>query len=351
MQKILLCNGLYIKRSFKKISFIFLLITLPIFCCFLNSVVKNESTSVKVGIYSESKSEMADKLIYNLMSKYESVSFTQCSSVSQLKDKVISGDFECGYVIPDDFAEKIACNDLNNIIELYTSPGTFLASLSNEYIFSEIFKEYAVNELTEYIAAQDIFTISDVSRLNQELRTMYEDYLNSSEIFSFRYINGENEIIDNTDLLSSYFLLSIKGIIALVIMFVAFIGTFYLYKDKKSGIFRAFNSATGLLCKMSEIFSLTLIACISGLASIVLCGQSEGIVIETARFLLYAVICTIYCFIVQKILPNMYAFAALIPVFVLGSILLCPIFFDITEMIPVGKYAAWLFLPRYFFLF
>lgn len=351
MQKIFLCNRLFLKRGFKRISFTFILVTLPILCYFLNSSIKKEPASVKVGLYSECESEMADKLIYNLINKYESVSFTKCSSISQLKDKVISGDFECGYVIPDNFAEKVACNDLNNIVELYTSPGTFLASLSNEYIFSEIFKEYALNELSEYITAQDIFKITDVTSLNHELRTMYEKYLESGDTFSFRYINAENQIIDDTNLLSSYFLLSIKGIIALVIMFVAFIGTFYLYKDKKSGIFRAFNGITEPLCKMSEIFSLTFIACISGIVSIVLCGQYEKIIIETARLLLYAIICTIYCFIVHKIISNMYVFAALIPVFVLGSILLCPIFFDITEMIPLGKYAAWLFLPRYFFIF
>lgn len=350
MQKILLCNRLFIKRGFKKISFIFILITLPILCYFLSSTIKNEKTSIKVGIYSECNDELADKIIDNLINEYESVSFIECSSVAQLKAKVTSGSFECGYVLPEDFTEKLAYNDLNNIVELYTSPGTFLSSLSNEYIFSEIFKEYVINELAEYISAQDIFTITDATHLNQILRTMYEEYLESGETFSFRYINADNQIIDNTELLSSYFLLSIKGIIALVIMFVAFIGTFNLYKDARSGVFRSFGGLTSLLCKMSEIFSLTFIACISGLLSIVLSGQSDGIITEVLRLLLYASVCTIYCFIMHKIVPSNYAFAALIPVFVLGSILFCPIFFDITEMIPTGKYVAWLFLPRYFFI-
>ena len=351
MQKILLCNGLFIKRGFKKISFIFILIMLPILCFFLSSVIKTEGTSVKAGIYSECDDEMSDKIIDKLINEYKSVSFIECSSMEQLKENVISGRFECGYVFPKDFTEKLACNDLNNIVELYTSPGTFLSSLSNEYIFSQIFEEYVINELTEYIYEQDIFTITDIVQLNNSLRKRYEEYLESGETFSFRYINADSETIDNTELLSSYFLLSIKGIIALVIMFAAFIGTFNLYKDAKSGVFMSFGSLTGILCKMSEIFSLTFIACISGFFSIMLCGQSQGTVTETLRLLLYAFICTIYCFIMYKIIPGSYAFAALIPVFVLGSILLCPIFFDITEMIPAGRYAAWLFLPKYFFIF
>lgn len=350
MRKILLCNLLFIKRSFKKLSFLFLLIALPILCYFLKSTVKEEGISLRAGIYIEKKGEITNEIKDNLIHQYESVSFEECATLSELKEKVASNTYECGYVLKGDFEEKLTVNDLNNIVELYTSTSTFMSPLSNEYIFSEIFKKYAVNELIEYIASQDNFTITDITQFHTDLRKTYEGYLGGDETFTFQYMNADNETIDHTELLSSYVLISVKGVIALIIMFVAFIGTFHLYRDTKCGIFRSFGTATGLLCKMSEIFSLTVIAGLSGVLSIVLCGLSDGLWIEAARMLLYVLVCTLYCLIFYKVVPNTYAFAALIPVFVLGSILFCRIFFDITEVIPAARYISWLFLPKYFFI-
>lgn len=350
MKKLLLCNWLFMKRGFKKISFMLILVALPILCYFLKSTVKEEGISLKAGIYIESESELTGQIKEHLIHNYESVSFEECATLSELKDKVASNTYECGYVFDKDFEEKLSQNNLDKIVTLYSSPSTFMASLANEYVFSEIFQKYAVNELVEYISSQDIFTIKDMAALSNELHTMYEGYLNSDDTFTFRYITADNETIDNTSLLSSYVLFSVRGIIALLIMFVSFIGTLNLYKDTKVGIFLSFGKVTGLLCKLSEIFSLTFIAGISGFMSIMLCGLSDGLMQEVSRMLLYVLICTVYCFIIYKIVPSTYAFAALIPVFILGSILFCRIFFDISEVIPIAKYIAWIFLPRYFFI-
>jgi ABC-2 type transport system permease protein len=350
MKNLLLCNWLFIKRGFRKISFIFLLVLLPILCYILKSTVKNEGVSLKAGIYVETDSDIANQITHNLIYNYESVSFEYCNTLDELKNNVTTNVYECGYVIKSDFEEKLAKNDLDDIVDVYTSPSTFMAALTNEYVFSEIFKEYAINELAEFIANQDIFSITNILQLTDELRPIYNSYLESDKTFTFEYINADNEVIDNTNLSSSYVLLSLRGVIALIIMFAAFIGTFNLYKDSKSGIFFAFKGPTRTLCKMSDIFSLTFISCMSGLLSIVICGLSDGILLDMLRLLLYAVICTIYCFVLYKIMPNTYTFAALVPVLVLGSIIFCPIFLDMSEIIPITKYVTWLFLPKYFFI-
>lgn len=350
MNRIILCNRLFIKRGFKKISFVILLLMMPLLCLLLKTSIKESKITIRAGIYLEDKGSIPVKICDNLTQNYESVSFEKCDSLQELKDKVASGYYECGYVFAADFTDKISTNNLKKIVDLYKSPGTLTSAMMNEYVFSEIFVEYGFNKLIDFIGAQKIFEITDTKSLRENLRPKYDYYLNSNDTFSFEYINADNEKIDNSGLLSSYVLLSVRGVISLFIMFAAFIGTFNLYKDSKTGIFIVFKSLSKSFCKMSEIFSITFLSILSGLFTIYLCDLSEGFLKECIRLLLYAIICTIYCFILYKIISNMYLFAALIPVFTIGSVIFCPIFIDISELIPVAKYVAWIFLPKYYFL-
>lgn len=349
MKKLILCNYLFIKRCLKRTSFIILLLLIPILCMVFKTNIEDTKISIKTGLYIESEDNLTNKICNNLKNNYESVTFERCSSLDELTSRVASGDYECGYVFNSDFSEKVYKNKTNNLVTVYKSPGTLTDAITDEYVFSEVFAEYGFNELAEFISSQKIFTINDIDALRSTLRPEYDYYMAGNDTFSFEYINADNEAIDNSSLLSSYVLLSVRGIITLFIMFAAFIGTFNLYKDSKTGIFNAFNSKIRPFCKMSEIFSLTLLAGILGMSGVYLSGLSDGIWLEIFRILLYSIICTLYCYILYKIIPNSFAFAALIPVLVLGSIIFCPIFMDVSEIIPIVKYIAWLFPPKYYF--
>lgn len=318
-------------------------------CYLLKNRITDEGNSLTVGIYVEGTGEKTSEIVTSLLDNYDSVSFYMCDSLSELKEKVATKEYECGYYFNRDFEKNLRNNNLDEIVDVYFSPSTFFTAMTNEYVFSEIFKEYAFNELIEYISDKDIFYISDVDSLRNELRPSYDYYLNSDETFSYNFIDSDYKTIDNSKIMSSYILFSIKGLVALFIMFAGFIGTFNLYKDEKIQIFRAFKKGEILLCKMSEIFSMTFIAGIVGFITLLLCGQlGNNIGLEILRFLLYACICTIYCYVLHKIVPNSYAFAALIPILVLGSIIFCPIFIDISDVIPMAKYVSYGFLPKYF---
>lgn len=351
MKKLILCNCLLIKRCFKKFSFILILLAIPVLCILLKDSTKENSSSITAGIYLEEDSPIAQTIANNLITKYDSVRFELCPDLDTLKKRVINGTYESGYVFSKDFDEKLQKSKTKNLVKLYISPDTLTFPLTNEYIFSELFTEYAFQELVSYIKEDEAFKKIDLSDLEDTLRPIYDDYLNGDETFSFEYINPKEGKIDSTQLFRSYLLLSVKGIVALLIMFAAFIGTLNLYKDDKNGVFYAFSGITRTFAKMSEIGSVTLLASISGFISLLACNKLDGILIELLRMVLYVIICTIYCYLLYKLIPNQYIFTSLIPILVLGSIIFCPIFIDMSEIIPFVKRIAWLFLPHYYFLF
>lgn len=353
MNRLLLCNALFIKRSVKKISFLLLLLSIPVLCYLLKDNVRNTTTSsIHAGIYIENKdSVLVNQLVNNIVGQYGSISYEVCDNFDTLKKNVMNGAYECGYVFPEDFDEKIAVNDTHHLIDSYVSPGTRTSTLTNEYVFAEIFNEYVFNRLINYIRNDEVFKGKDLSNLEDELRPSFEAYLASDDMFFFQYVNAKTGAPDSDVLFTSFTLSSVKGLIALFIMFAAFMGTLNLYKDDNIGIFSAFGSRLQPFAKMAEIFTMTLLSSVSGLATIYLCGLSDGLLLEFLRLLVYTVICTVYFYMIYKVAPNQYIFAALIPMLILGSMIFCPIFLDTSEFIPLVKYISWIFAPKYYFLF
>lgn len=351
MKKLLLCNLLFIKRCLRKLSFIILLLAIPILCLMLRNSSKDKSASITAGLYLEQESPLALQISDNLINKYKSVKFERCPNKETLIKRVTNGTYETGYVFSLDFDEKLINKKTKNIVKVYVSPNTLTAALTNEYVFSELFTEYAFFELVDYIKTDKVFKDKDLSNLSSTLRPIYDNYINGDETFSFKYISPEDGDIDDGSLFHSYLMLSVKGIIALFIMFAAFIGTLNLYKDNKAGIFYAFKGAYKTLAKMSEIFSVSVLASVFGFITIYICSLSDGVFLEIFRLLLYALLCTVYCYVLCKLIPNQYIFTAFIPILVLGSIIFCPIFIDVSEILPFVKYISWLFPPKYYFIF
>lgn len=350
MKRLLICNCLFIKRCLKRLSFIILLLAIPVLCLLLKNFTDKGSSSITAGIYLEQESTLALQIAENLVNNYESVHFEICPDKETLKKRVINGTYECGYVFSKDFDKKLLNKTTKKIVEVYISPDTLTAALTNEYVFSELFTEYAFSELVDFIKNENIFKNKDMSELSRTLRPIYDGYLYGDDTFSFEYIKPNDGSQDGTELFTSYLMLSVKGVIALLIMFAAFIGTLNLYKDKKIGIFYAFKGISRTFAEMAEIFSVTVLASASGFIAIHACGLSDGFMTEILRLILYTLICTMYCYVLYKLTPNQYIFTSLIPIFVLGSIIFCPIFIDISELLPFVKYISWLFLPKYYYL-
>ena len=99
-----------------------------------------------------------------------------------------------------------------------------------------------------------------------------------------------------------------------------------------------------------EILNITILAGISGVASIYLCEIDEGLINEITRMLIYALLSSLYFYIIYKIIKNRYIFATLIPLFVIGSIIFTPVFFDFSKLLPGIKYVSYIFATKYYFL-
>lgn len=347
-----ICIRLFIKRLLNKVSFILILFLLPVLSLGLKYLLNDAGITIRIGLYNEDNGSSAAYIIDRLGKNSEGITFHEFTSKDEMLDSIRTRGYECGFIFTEDFSRQLSKGETREIVDLYVSPGTAADSIAAEYVYSEIFTLYAFEEFMDFIDTRTYFSFSpdELSSLHERLQPIYLEYLNGDKTFSFEYTTPTDSIKDTSVMLPDYILGSASGITALFIMLGAFAGTMHLYRDSRKGIFYAFPSGTRTVCKLADICSGALLTALSGLFTMIICNGLETLPAELFHLLFYTVICTIYCYLLYKVLPTARIFSAVMPILIMGSIIFCPVFIDFSVILPSVKYLKWVFLPSYFFL-
>ncbi len=315
-------------------------------------MLSNTNIPLRVGLYNEDSGTSASNIIKHLTANIKGVSFIEFSSEDEMLQSIRIRKYDCGFVFPKDFSSNVAERKTKKLIHLYVSPGTTMSSIASEYVFAEVYTQYAFEELMHFIDSRKYFSFDsgELSALRTELSPIYQDYLYGDETFSFEYITPSSTIEDVSAMLPEYILGSTTGIAALFIMLGAFAGTIHLYKDTQKGIFYAFPANARTICKMADIFSGAALTAISALFTIIICNELDALPITLFRLFLYVIVCTVYCYLLYRLLPSLRIFSAIMPILIMGSIVFCSVFVDFSVVLSAVKYLKWLFPPTYFFI-
>jgi ABC-2 type transport system permease protein len=344
---------LFSKKYAKSIPLLIVLVIFVGSLFLLNGSQKSEKT-VTAGIYANKDSYVTDSLVDKMNSDFSSVKFVKYDSTKKMKDDIRSSKIQCGFAFTDNMLEKLHEANLKDTIDIYTTKNNILVYLVKEYLFSEVYSEYAINELTNMLAKDEAFeikTTKDKEELRELVKTKFYEYMNSSETFTVVFENEDKSTVDAGFILSSYLLISIRGMVSLIIMILAFIGTFYLFRDTKSGVFYHTYGINRCICKFNEIFSMTLYASVFCIIGLVITGNATNIFKEIFAIVLYSLGVSLYCYILYELIRNQTLFVALTPFFIICCIIFCPIFFNMAEIMPIANKIAWAFPPNYYIMF
>lgn len=162
MKKGLLLLRILTKRLFLKKSF---WITLLITVFIAAALTRLERTSERV-LYAAVYAEEED--LARRLQEYEGlVRFFLCESEEEVKQNVLQGKAECGYVLQEDLQEKILEGKGNWSIEVYEGSDSTLTWAVNEVLFEKVFYEITTDWYEEYIAENAVF-MNTVEELGEE---------------------------------------------------------------------------------------------------------------------------------------------------------------------------------------
>ena len=338
---------LFTKRLFQKPIYLFVLLLLPCFSYFYSQSTINQDDSLNVALYIEGEDELAKSIVADLLVLDSQVNFYEVTDYETLTQDVITRKAECAYIFPDDLSELLDEQKKKDIITVLHAPSSILMPISNEIVFSSLFRHYAKNILLDYALNYEAFDSYDVQEMTEELQSSYEHYMTEEVPYEFKFTTlGKETSLEQSSV--SLIISPIRGIFAVLMFLTALFSVVDWFKDQKKQIFLAVSYAKKPFVSMLSILVPTLFCGIFGQISLLLSHTYTDFLHETVYFLTYLIFVVGFCYFIKSFFRNGFYFSGIIPVFTMGSLIFAPVFFDFGSLFPIFKLLEHLFLPAYF---
>lgn len=346
MKKELVWLRLISKRLLKNPVFMATLLLIPAIVLSIRFFAGNTDSFLRVAVYTSSSApDTTEQMLvdYLLDHSGNAVTFYQSSSESELREDVKEGYATCGYIIPASLDQKITRfqTDLTPVLKTIRPKNEFRTKIIDELVYSGVYKFLSFNILTGFVNKK---INSDVS---QELKYMYNNYVGAQVFFEYEMSDGsENKILNRAD--TSYMLLPVRGMAAVLLLLAGMTGTLFWYEDREKHLFTWLSETEKKKIQILYLLTPTLWAGTSTLLSISLTGISSGLFNELLCMSLYLFAITAFCHLLSFLLPKLEWMLAAIPLFTAGSLIVCPVFINLSSTIPVFHYIQKLIPVTYY---
>lgn len=351
MKKILTWILLFQKRILKKPMFQITILLIPILLFLLFTFNKSSDSLVRVALIS-GNDEYSQNFVKDLLdSSNHVISYYQCYDESQMRNDVLTGKAECGYIMPDDMPRKIAqfsSKKKQGIITAIVKKESISTKIVNEIIYGRLFSERAYPVLKDFINEKQPDRLTSAE--DEKMYDAFSKYLIEPLMFSFEYADGsKNDLLNNDDSSHNYYMLPVRGILSVLILVSSMSGVLMLSNDDRKNTWGFIRLSKRPAFNYFYIFMSILPIAICSLAAIFITGISTNVLNEIRLMVLYALLLTGFSSLLKALIKNIYVLCSLIPVTVLLSLIICPVFIDIGSIVPQARFIR-LFLPTNYYL-
>lgn len=351
MKKILTWILLFQKRILKKPMFQITILLIPILLFLLFTFNKSSDSLVRVALIS-GNDEYSQNLVKDLLdSSNHVISYYQCYDESQMRKDVLTGKAECGYIMPDDMPRKIAqfsSKKKQGIITAIVKKESISTKIVNEIIYGRLFSERAYPVLKDFINEKQPDRLTSAE--DEKMYDAFSKYLIEPLMFSFEYADGsKNDLLNNDDSSHNYYMLPVRGILSVLILVSSMSGVLMLSNDDRKNTWGFIRLSKRPAFNYFYIFMSILPIAICSLAAIFITGISTNVLNEIRLMVLYTLLLTGFSSLLKALIKNIYVLCSLIPVTVLLSLIICPVFIDIGSIVPQSRFVR-LFLPTNYYL-
>ena len=334
-------------------------ILLPFLLVAMTHLSKEEENKIQVAVYIEEDREAAEEsnregnaeesgagvfseeLRKRLEAREGSLKFVFYDSEEAVQQEVAAARAECGYCIPADLLQCIGRGKYTEIIKSYESPQSSLQTICEEVLFSEIFSLYEEATFGEQ-AAELVAGELEKNGQNGEAREtltkraeeLLEKYKNNGSTFRFAYETYSEEATEESEnTQGSGGILPVRGILALAIYICGLCGTLDALEDEKKG--RTVRLKGKRIFQLLTIYMPVFIMSVLTWFSLSIIGEMGEIAEELLRLLFYQFLMMVYCLVLKFICKKEERLAAAMPMLILCSVIVCPVFIDLSQFVPI----------------
>ncbi|NLZ81107.1 MAG: ABC transporter permease [Clostridiales bacterium] len=347
MKKLLLWFYLTCKRNLKKPAYTIFLIGLPLLMVYISNLGSSQNEGlIQVGIYSDNPDSLTKDIINDLVAIEGAVGFYLYDKKEDLINHIKNGSLECGYEFPENFKERIDRMNYKASINLFTSPSTVASTIINEIIFGAISKTYGSEIATTYVKNNSLFNDYEESAV-LFTKKQYEFYSTGGGTFrlTYEYLDKNSNVLlpENNNSV-----MPIRGILSVLLFVAGLFASVSWLEEKESGSLSALPNYFHKTSKYLTLLATLIPLAVSVLITLKITSTWNGFGKELSALILYLFLILLFCGVLSTFVKNSFTLGSLLPVFSIGSLIFCPIFIDISTLIPMLKVLEKIFLPFYY---
>ncbi|MDD6291936.1 MAG: hypothetical protein PUA77_09185 [Lachnospiraceae bacterium] len=334
MQKGLSWYGILLKENLKKRTTWLAVCTMLLLLYTVSGICLPASDNLTVGICA-GKSETGRQLMEELQGESSWYRFIEYPEEERLYRDVQSGQLECAFVFSDQLDQKLETGKPDNGVMYLCSPYTTKGEVAKETVFAAFFRLYSGCLLEE--SGEEIFVQPDKDR-KKEIQKKNENFLESDFFRIERILVNTKEKTVSRD--SGCY--PIQGIFGLFLLGFMYFANGRIYETGGKWVSRCFSGSESLLFSVMQILAAVTLPALAGIALLLTLPASRGMTRELIRLVSFVAVGSVWTAICAKPVKSAQAFAANGFILLLMTVLIYPVFQDITLFVPAAEYVRYL---------
>lgn len=316
------------KRLYKKLTFLAILILIPLLVLGYHAAAKEDSGMLTVALTRRSEDALADRIMEALADSTRLIRYVKCESPDKAEELVRYGKADSAWIFEDDLQARMDAflanpTQKNAMATVLVRQDDVTLMLAREKLSGELYRVLCQYIYIAYVR-QNVPGLSHMS--DGELMEYYHTSDIAKEMFSF----------DQTGLAAtrtvSHLTAPVRGMLGVLILLCGMATAMYYVTDCRRGTFAWVSSrmlpAVELGCQAVSLVNVSAVA----LATLALAGQTVGIGRELAATALYCLCAAAFCMFLRRLCGSVRILATLLPLLVVVMLVVCPVFFDFAAL-------------------
>ena len=328
------------KRLMKKISYVAMLLVMPILVLGLRQGAREEAGMVTIGLYAPAEEgSLSRELIRQFMEEKSVLRYLHYETEEEALRALEARKVDAVWIFPEHLerelerlAEKKRIQPVARVVEREDDVALVF---TREVLCSRIFPEFVYRVYQSYVKehmGENVLT-------EEEFRAHYLKTLWQGNLFKAQFLDGKEETMDN------YVLAPVRGLLAIWLVISGLAGILYHKMDELQGTYDGIPGRK----RLRYSFGLQTVVLINGGLIYLIACRILGVFTSLGRELLLLALFLLYiacfCNLLGLLIKRLEGIGVLIPVLTLLMMAFCPIFLNVRKFWMVQA-----ILPPYLYL-
>ena len=310
-----------------KISYIAVLLILPILVLGLQRGAKEEAGMVSVGLYTaDEEGSLSDQVIQKLLTGKSVIRFQRYAGEEEALDALMAQKVDAVWILPEDLEKELERmaqkKSLRPIVRVIEREDDISLTFTREVLCSKIFPEFVYEVYLEHLTRR----LGDKLPSKEELDAIYDRLHWKGNLFQPQYMDGT----DGSG--QSYFLAPIRGLLVIWLVLAGFAAILYQKMDESHGVYDGIPGRK----RLQYAFGLQAVVLFNGgIIYLIACKIMDvfsNIWWELLLLLLLQGMIALFCNVIGLLINRLTAIGILIPIVTILMVAFCPIFINLRKL-------------------